>query len=119
VLQRVETVWRPASAEESFEIVRRRLFQPMPVDNYKARDLVLARFGEEYRKNAGEYPAEASKPDYEKRMRAAYPIHPELFDRLYKDWGTLDKLKRAAEQRKKRRKPRTDQLGQSWREYPL
>jgi len=92
VVQRVETVWRPASAEESFEIVRRRLFQPMPVDNYKGRDLVVARFAEEYRKNASEYPAEASKPDYEKRMRAAYPIHPELFDRLYRDWGTLDKF---------------------------
>jgi predicted AAA+ superfamily ATPase len=92
VIQRVETVWRPATAEESFEIVRRRLFQPMPLDNYKARDLVVARFAEEYRKNPQEYPAEASKPDYEKRMRAAYPIHPELFDRLYKDWGTLDKF---------------------------
>lgn len=92
VVQRVETVWRPASAEESFEIVRRRLFQPMPLDNYKARDLVVARFAEEYRKNPGEYPVEVSKPDYEKRMRAAYPIHPELFDRLYKDWGTLDKF---------------------------
>jgi predicted AAA+ superfamily ATPase len=92
VVQRVETVWRPASAEESFEIVRRRLFQPMPVDNYKGRDLVVARFAEEYRKNPGEYPAEAARPEYEKRMRAAYPIHPELFDRLYKDWGTLDKF---------------------------
>jgi len=92
VVQRVETVWRPASAEESFEIVRRRLFQPMAADNYKSRDLVVARFAEEYRKNPGEYPAEASKSDYEKRMRAAYPIHPELFDRLYRDWGTLDKF---------------------------
>jgi hypothetical protein len=22
-------------------------------------------------------------------MRAAYPIHPEVFDRLYTDWSTL------------------------------
>src|SRR5690606_30936518 len=29
VIGRVETSWRPATAEESFEIVRRRLFQPM------------------------------------------------------------------------------------------
>jgi len=27
-------------------------------------------------------------------MRAAYPIHPELFDRLYNDWSTLDKFQR-------------------------
>lgn len=24
----------------------------------------------------------------------AYPIHPELFDRLYNDWSTLDKFQR-------------------------
>ena len=27
-------------------------------------------------------------------MKAAYPIHPELFDRLYNDWSTLDKFQR-------------------------
>jgi predicted AAA+ superfamily ATPase len=27
-------------------------------------------------------------------MEAAYPIHPELFDRLYNDWGGLDKFQR-------------------------
>jgi predicted AAA+ superfamily ATPase len=94
VLVRVETTWRPASAEESFEIVRRRLFQPMPQENFVQRDLVVAKFAEEYRKNPQEYPADASKPDYEKRLRAAYPIHPELFDRLYNDWSTLDKFQR-------------------------
>jgi uncharacterized protein len=26
--------------------------------------------------------------------RAAYPIHPELFERLYNDWGSLDKFQR-------------------------
>ncbi len=94
VLVRVETTWRPASAEESFEIVRRRLFQPMSKDNFVQRDLVVAKFFDEYRKNSQEYPGEASKPDYEKRLRAAYPIHPELFDRLYNDWSTLDKFQR-------------------------
>src|SRR5690606_3495958 len=29
VIGRLESSWRPASAEEGFEIVRRRLFQPM------------------------------------------------------------------------------------------
>ena len=32
--------------------------------------------------------------DYEKRIKAAYPIHPELFDRLYGDWSTLVKFQR-------------------------
>ena len=32
--------------------------------------------------------------DYEKRIKAAYPIHPEIFDRLYTDWSTLLKFQR-------------------------
>ena len=27
-------------------------------------------------------------------MDAAYPIHPELFDRLYQDWSTLERFQR-------------------------
>jgi predicted AAA+ superfamily ATPase len=27
-------------------------------------------------------------------MKMAYPIHPEMFDRLYNDWSTLDKFQR-------------------------
>ena len=32
--------------------------------------------------------------DYESRIKAAYPIHPEIFDRLYADWSTLVKFQR-------------------------
>ena len=32
---------------------------------------------------SGEFPAGVAERDYLERMRAAYPIHPELFDRLY------------------------------------
>ncbi|MBI1792208.1 MAG: ATP-binding protein [Acidobacteria bacterium] len=95
VVGRVQTSWRPASAEESFEIVRRRLFQPITdPELFTARDTLVRAFADEYRKNSQEFPAEASKGDYERRMRAAYPIHPELFDRLYNDWSTLDKFQR-------------------------
>lgn len=31
---------------------------------------------------------------YKRRLENAYPIHPELFDRLYNDWSTLDKFQR-------------------------
>ena len=41
-----------------------------------------------------EFPPEAREADYEKRLRAAYPIHPEVFDRLYTDWSTLVKFQR-------------------------
>jgi predicted AAA+ superfamily ATPase len=41
-----------------------------------------------------EFPPECRDSDYEKRIKSAYPIHPELFDRLYTDWSTLVKLQR-------------------------
>jgi len=95
VIERVETSWRPASAEEGFEIVRRRLFQPIAEpDLFTARDAVVKAFADEYRKFPQEFPSEAGKSEYERRMKAAYPIHPELFDRLYNDWSTLDKFQR-------------------------
>src|SRR5205085_8474835 len=30
----------------------------------------------------------------ERRIQSAYPIHPEIFDRLYTDWSTLVKFQR-------------------------
>ena len=42
------------------------------------------------------FPREAasSNNDYEKRIRASYPLHPELLDRLYEDWSTLERFQR-------------------------
>ncbi|NJO76740.1 MAG: ATP-binding protein [Leptolyngbyaceae cyanobacterium RM1_406_9] len=92
---RVESPWRPASAEESFEIVRRRLFQTTTDPNlFVQRDAVVRAFSEMYRTQGQEFPSECKEGDYERRMRDAYPIHPELFDRLYSDWSSLDKFQR-------------------------
>lgn len=92
---RVEASWRPASAEEGFEIVRRRLFEPL-VDQaqFVARDTVAKAFADLYRTQHQEFPPECRDSDYEKRLKAAYPIHPEVFDRLYTDWSTLVKFQR-------------------------
>ncbi len=92
VFGRVEAVWKPASATESFEIVRRRLFQP--ITDYAARDAVCRAFAEMYQGNRAEFPSECREADYEKRLISAYPIHPELFDRLYEDWSTLERFQR-------------------------
>ncbi|MHB8628640.1 MAG: DUF499 domain-containing protein [Aggregatilineales bacterium] len=89
---RVESVWKPVTANESFEIVRRRLFTT-EID-YPARDAVVNAFCEMYRNNKGEFPSEVADSEYANRMTAAYPIHPELFDRLYHDWSTLDRFQR-------------------------
>jgi predicted AAA+ superfamily ATPase len=91
---RVESSWRPASAEEGFEIVRRRLFEPLAGNSHVARDLTAKAFMELYRTQQQEFPPECRDADYEKRLKAAYPIHPEVFDRLYSDWSTLVKFQR-------------------------
>ena len=95
VVGRIESSWRPASAEEGFEIVRRRLFEPMtdPVQ-FRDRDVVARAFADLYRTQAQEFPPECRDGDYEQRLKAAYPIHPEVFDRLYNDWSTLVKFQR-------------------------
>lgn len=95
VVGRLESSWTPATAEEGFEIVRRRLFEPMTgPENFKQRDVVARAFAEMYRTQQQEFPQECRDADYEKRIRAAYPIHPEVFDRLYTDWSTLVKFQR-------------------------
>jgi predicted AAA+ superfamily ATPase len=95
VIGRLESSWRPASAEEGFEIVRRRLFEPLvETEQWVARDTVVRAFHDLYRTQQQEFPPECSKADYETRLKAAYPIHPEVFDRLYDDWSTLVKFQR-------------------------
>src|SRR5213078_3589138 len=87
--------WRPASAEESFEIVRRRLFEPMlKKEDFVARDNTARAFSDLYHSQKQEFPPECREGDYEKRLKAAYPIHPEVFDRLYTDGSTLLKFQR-------------------------
>ena len=95
VVGRVESSWRPATAEEGFEIVRRRLFEPLDgPDAYKQRDVTARAFADLYHSQGAEFPPECKGSDYEKRIQAAYPIHPEIFDRLYTDWSTLVKFQR-------------------------
>ena len=92
---RLEFNWRPANAEESYEIVRRRLFESITDPQLFAdRDAVVRSFGSLYRQNPAEFPNECREAGYERRMEAAYPIHPETFDRLYNDWSSLEEFQR-------------------------
>lgn len=92
---RIEASWRPATAEEGYEIVRRRLFEPI-VDRsaFARRDAVIKAFLDLYRESGAQFPAEAAELAYRERMERAYPIHPEFFERLNQDWGGLDKFQR-------------------------
>ena len=89
---RLEDIWRPVGAREGFEVVRRRLFSP--VRDETARDAVCREFIRLYDENPSDFPAECREGGYIDRLRQAYPIHPELFDRLYDDWSTLEKFQR-------------------------
>lgn len=91
---RVESSWRPASQEESYEIVRRRLFKDIPGDKFHHRDNTLKQFAKMYRENANDFPQGCADEDYRRKLEKAYPIHPELFDQLYTSWGSLEKFQR-------------------------
>ena len=60
----------------------------------KDRDVVARAFAGLYRTQHQEFPPECRDVHYENRIKAAYPIHPEIFDRLYTDWSTLVKFQR-------------------------
>jgi Swt1-like HEPN/Protein of unknown function (DUF499) len=86
--------WRPASSQESFEIVRRRLFNE-PDSEARSKIAITAKtFSEFYLRHPGEFPRETIDRAYEDRIRAAFPIHPELFERLYADWSSLERFQR-------------------------
>jgi predicted AAA+ superfamily ATPase len=94
VVRRKSAQWKPAEDDESFEIVRRRLFEPITPQAARVRDGVVKAFGDYYREKKADFPSEVAEGEYRRRMELSYPIHPELFDRLYKDWSTLDRFQR-------------------------
>jgi predicted AAA+ superfamily ATPase len=89
---RVESVWKPVAAQESFEIVRRRLFET--AGDRAEIEQVCQQFHNFYKQNPLRFPRETQETSYFERMCQSYPIHPEVFDRLYEDWSTLDKFQR-------------------------
>ncbi|MCK1534199.1 MULTISPECIES: DUF499 domain-containing protein [unclassified Bradyrhizobium] len=94
VFGRLQSPWLPASGDETYEIIRRRLFQALDADGEKAREETVKAFHDLYKKNAAEFPPEAKEQRYLELLRLSYPIHPELFDRLSKDWASLEKFQR-------------------------
>lgn len=94
IFGRVQSPWLPASGDETYEIIRRRLFQPLDGEGEKAREETVKAFHALYRNNKAEFPAAASEPRYLELLRLAYPIHPELFERLSKDWASLPNFQR-------------------------
>ena len=59
-----------------------------------ARDEVCRAFADMYKKDADKFPSETREGTYQRRIKASYPIHPEVFSRLYEDWSSLPKFQR-------------------------
>ncbi|HRK61720.1 MAG TPA: DUF499 domain-containing protein [Candidatus Omnitrophota bacterium] len=89
---RVQALWKPVATEEAFEIVRRRLFTK--VSDHKLSENVCRAFADAYVENSDELPQETQESRYFERLMHAYPIHPEVFDRLYEDWSSLENFQR-------------------------
>lgn len=89
---RMESIWKPVAANEGFEVVRRRLF--LDCKNPSAREMVCSKFSQMYTENTSDFPFETKELEYKQRLLSCYPIHPEIFDRLYEDWATLEKFQK-------------------------
>ena len=94
IFGRVQSAWTPASGAETFEIVRRRLFQPLDEAGEKVRDETIRAFRKLYRDHRADFPPEVREAAYEEEMRRAYPLHPEVLRRFSGDWSVLDKFQR-------------------------
>ena len=92
VFNRVQALWKTVAPEEAFEIVRRRLFEP--IRDAKARDQVCRAFADAYVADGAKLPQETQESRYFDRMVQSYPIHPEVFAQLYEEWTTIDGFQR-------------------------
>jgi predicted AAA+ superfamily ATPase len=93
VVGRVESTWQPASKDEAYEIVRRRLFDSSSIDT-KARSETVRAFRELYKNSPDHFPPAVRETEYFDRLENTYPIHPELFDALYRTWALIPGFQR-------------------------
>jgi hypothetical protein len=61
VFGRVQSPWLPATGDETYEIIRRRMFQALDADGERARNETVKAFHDLYRKNPAEFPPEAKE----------------------------------------------------------
>ncbi len=85
---RLQAAWRPVAPHEGAEVVRWRLFQAVRAP--AAREATCWAFAQMYANGATAFPAACRAPAYADRLRATYPLHPELFDLLEQGWTSLE-----------------------------
>lgn len=86
VFQRLNMIWKPVTMEESFAIVRQRLFERCLDED--ARRKICNAFEDMYTANSSEFPSECSQSKYAEELFSCYPIHPKIFHDLFDRWAT-------------------------------
>lgn len=94
VVRRVADQWHHASPVEAYQIVKQRLFKQPDAAALATISATALTYMELYRKYTDDFPREARDVAYEERIKSTYPIHPELFDRLYEEWSSLERFQR-------------------------
>ena len=89
---RLDSIWKPVSAAEGFEIVKRRLFEE--ITDVASVENTCREFADCYLRNKDRLPNELQNGTWLDTMRKCYPIHPEIFARFYEDWSTLQKFQK-------------------------
>ncbi len=89
---RIEAVWEPLAVNEAFEVVSRRLFGE--ILDPQERDRTCEAFSRLYANSRRNYPSGAGESAYLQRLKGCYPVHPEIYDRLYSDWSSLSRFQR-------------------------
>ena len=92
IVHRDAGIWHPVERGEAYEIVRRRLFEPL-ADEKEMREVCEA-FKSFYHENRASLPQVAQAPAFLDAFPVCYPIHPEVFIRLYEDWGELERFQK-------------------------
>ena len=82
---RVVSKRTPVNDEDIYVLMSRRLFESTDAD---AAEQAAHAYRQVYEKTPGLYDPAVLTPDYLEQQKAAYPLHPELIDVLYKKWST-------------------------------
>jgi hypothetical protein len=88
---------QPISDEELeiYEVVRRRLFEPLEEGMEEERRRTIEAYWQLYQAHRNELPPETTRGGYRDRMLKAYPFHPELIDAFHLRWASHDEFQRA------------------------
>lgn len=82
---RVVTKRTPVNDEDIYVLMSRRLFESTDAD---AAEQAARAYRQVYERTPSLYDTALLTPDYLEQQKAAYPLHPELIDVIYKKWST-------------------------------